>query len=101
MFMIPIAESFLFVEPIYLQAENSRLPELKRVVVANGNDIAMEPTFAGGARRGARAARLDVAGGALRCSRPRPGATRDTRAGHANADSDGDREPRLLGTSRA
>jgi uncharacterized protein len=46
MFMIPIAESFLFVEPIYLRAENSQLPELKRVVVANGNDIAMEPTFA-------------------------------------------------------
>jgi uncharacterized membrane protein (UPF0182 family) len=45
MFMIPIAESFLFVEPIYLQAQNSRLPELKRVVVANGNAIAMEPTF--------------------------------------------------------
>jgi uncharacterized membrane protein (UPF0182 family) len=45
MFMIPIADSFLFVEPVYLQAENSRLPELKRVVVANGNDIAMEPTF--------------------------------------------------------
>ncbi|MGE0229740.1 MAG: UPF0182 family protein [Dehalococcoidia bacterium] len=45
MFMIPVADSFLFVEPIYLQAENSRLPELKRVVVANGNEIAMEPTF--------------------------------------------------------
>lgn len=45
LFMIPIAESFLFVEPMYLQAENSRLPELKRVVVANGNEIAMEPTF--------------------------------------------------------
>lgn len=43
--MIPIGDSFLFVEPIYLQAENSRLPELARVVVANGNDIAMEPTF--------------------------------------------------------
>jgi uncharacterized membrane protein (UPF0182 family) len=45
LFMIPIADSFLFVEPVYLQAENSRLPELKRIVVANGNDIAMEPTF--------------------------------------------------------
>ena len=43
--MIPLGESFLFVEPIYLQAENSRLPELKRVVVANGNSIAMEETF--------------------------------------------------------
>ena len=43
--MIPIGESFLFVEPIYLQAESSRIPELKRIVVANGNNIAMEPTF--------------------------------------------------------
>jgi uncharacterized membrane protein (UPF0182 family) len=43
--MIPIDDSFLFVEPIYLQAENSPLPELKRVVVANGNIIAMEETF--------------------------------------------------------
>jgi len=43
--MIPIGDSFIFVEPIYLQAVNSRLPELKRVVVANGNNIAMEETF--------------------------------------------------------
>ncbi|MSQ30192.1 MAG: UPF0182 family protein [Dehalococcoidia bacterium] len=43
--MIPIGTSFLFVEPIYLQAENSKLPELVRVVVANGNQIAMERTF--------------------------------------------------------
>jgi uncharacterized membrane protein (UPF0182 family) len=33
------------VEPIYLQAQTSQLPELKRVVVVNGNDIAMEPTL--------------------------------------------------------
>ena len=43
--MIPIGSSFLFVQPIYLQAENSRLPELVRVVVANGNTIAMEKTL--------------------------------------------------------
>ena len=44
--MIPIGQSFLYVEPIYLQAATSRLPELARVVVANGDDIAMECTFA-------------------------------------------------------
>jgi uncharacterized membrane protein (UPF0182 family) len=44
--MIPVGSSFLFVEPIYLQAENSRLPELVRVVVANGNNVAMEKTLA-------------------------------------------------------
>jgi uncharacterized membrane protein (UPF0182 family) len=43
--MIPIGRGNLFVEPIYLQAETSQLPELKRVVVANGNRIAMEPTL--------------------------------------------------------
>ena len=43
--MIPVGTSFLFVEPIYLQSENSKLPELVRVVVANGTQIAMERTF--------------------------------------------------------
>ena len=43
--MIPIGNGNLFVEPIYLQAESSQLPELKRVVVVNGNRIAMEPTL--------------------------------------------------------
>ena len=43
--MIPMGEGNLFVEPIYLQATASRLPELKRVIVANGNNIAMEPTL--------------------------------------------------------
>ena len=43
--MIPIGEGILFVEPIYLQATGSPLPRLERVVVTNGNDIAMEETL--------------------------------------------------------
>ncbi len=43
--MIPIGSGNLYVEPIYLQAESSQLPELKRVVVVNGNRIAMEPSL--------------------------------------------------------
>jgi len=43
--MIPIGSSFIFVEPIYLQAEASRLPQLQRVVAANGNQIVMEKTL--------------------------------------------------------
>jgi uncharacterized protein len=43
---IPIGQSNLYVEPIYLQATASPLPELKRVVVANGNRIVMEATLA-------------------------------------------------------
>src|SRR6185503_14071539 len=44
--MIPIGRGNLYIEPVYLQAETSQLPELKRVVVANGNRIAMEPSLA-------------------------------------------------------
>lgn len=38
---IPIEESLLYVEPLYLAAEKGSIPELKRVVVAYGNQIAM------------------------------------------------------------
>jgi len=40
--VIPIGDSLLYVEPLYLQAEQSKLPELRRVVVAYGDDIVME-----------------------------------------------------------
>ncbi len=39
---IPIEKSMLYVEPLYLAAEKGQLPELKRVIVAFGNAIAME-----------------------------------------------------------
>ena len=39
---IPIERSLLYVEPLYLAAEKGSLPELKRVIVAFGNQIAME-----------------------------------------------------------
>ncbi len=40
--VIPIENSILYIEPIYLQAETSELPELKRVVVAFKNKIVMK-----------------------------------------------------------
>ena len=43
--LVPIGESYLYVEPIYLQSRESQLPELARVVVVVGNRIAMEPTL--------------------------------------------------------
>lgn len=43
--VIPLNDSFLYVEPLYLQSENSALPELKRVIVANGNRIVMRETL--------------------------------------------------------
>lgn len=43
--VIPIRDSLLYVEPIYLQAQGTQLPELKRVIVAYGDDIVMEKTL--------------------------------------------------------
>jgi len=43
--MIPLGKSNLYVEPVFLQAEAGGLPELKRVIVATGEQIAMEPTL--------------------------------------------------------
>jgi len=40
--VIPVENSILYIEPIYIQAETSELPELKRVVVAFGNKIVMK-----------------------------------------------------------
>ena len=45
--LIPIGESMLYVEPVFLEAETGGLPELKRVIVATGDKVAMEPTLAG------------------------------------------------------
>ncbi len=39
--IIPIEESLLYVEPIYLQAEQSELPELKRVIMSYGDNVVM------------------------------------------------------------
>jgi uncharacterized membrane protein (UPF0182 family) len=43
--VIPMGSSFLYVEPLYLLAETGELPELKQVIVASGDRIAMRPTL--------------------------------------------------------
>jgi len=44
--VIPIDQSFLYVEPVFLIAEGTNIPQLKRVIVSDGNRLAMEPTLA-------------------------------------------------------
>ncbi|MGE0129676.1 MAG: UPF0182 family protein [Blastocatellales bacterium] len=43
--VIPVEESLIYVQPLYLRAESGRIPELRRVIVAAENRIAMEPTL--------------------------------------------------------
>ncbi|MEO7220018.1 MAG: UPF0182 family protein [Gemmatimonadaceae bacterium] len=46
--VIPIGEALIYVQPIYLQAEGGRIPELKRVVVAYENRVVMAETLEAG-----------------------------------------------------
>ena len=45
--VIPIEKALLYVQPLYLQAEGGRIPELKRVVVAYQNQVVMQETLDG------------------------------------------------------
>jgi uncharacterized protein len=45
--VIPIEQSLLYVQPLYLQADGGRIPELKRVIVAYQNQVVMEETLDG------------------------------------------------------
>jgi len=60
--VIPIEESLLYVQPLYLQAEGGRIPELKRVVVAYQNRVVMQETLDG--------ALAELFGGTARERRP-------------------------------
>ncbi len=43
--VIPINYSLLYMEPVYLIAEGTDIPQLKRVIVVNGKKVVMEPTL--------------------------------------------------------
>jgi uncharacterized membrane protein (UPF0182 family) len=43
--VLPIDNSLLYVEPLYLRAENGQIPELKRVILASGDKIVMRESL--------------------------------------------------------
>jgi uncharacterized membrane protein (UPF0182 family) len=43
--VIPVEDSLVYVEPLYLRSEQGQIPELKRVIVAYNDRVAMEPTL--------------------------------------------------------
>lgn len=45
LFVVPIEDSLLYVEPVYLEASNTAIPEVKRVIVAYGDKISYKPTL--------------------------------------------------------
>jgi uncharacterized protein len=45
MIVIPIKNSIVYIQPLYLQAESTAIPQLTRVVVVYANKVEMEPTL--------------------------------------------------------
>jgi uncharacterized membrane protein (UPF0182 family) len=43
--VVPIKQSVMYFEPLYLQAQQSPIPELTRVIVSYGDQVVMEPTL--------------------------------------------------------
>ena len=43
--VIPVRDAILYVEPLYLDSEQTRFPELKRVIVASKDRVAMRETL--------------------------------------------------------
>ncbi len=43
--VIPVEESLIYVRPLYTRAEGGKIPELKRIIVAYENNIAMAETL--------------------------------------------------------
>ena len=45
MLVLPIGDTFLYVEPLYIQASEARMPQLKKVTLAIGNRLIYTDTY--------------------------------------------------------
>jgi uncharacterized membrane protein (UPF0182 family) len=43
--VLPVGNTFLYVEPLYIQASEARMPQLKKVVLAIGNPLIYRDTY--------------------------------------------------------
>jgi uncharacterized membrane protein (UPF0182 family) len=43
--VLPVGDTFLYVDPIYIQATEARMPQLKKVVLAVGNRLVYADTY--------------------------------------------------------
>jgi uncharacterized protein len=45
MLVLPIGDTFLYIEPIYIQAAEARMPQMKKVVLATGSRLIYRDTY--------------------------------------------------------
>jgi hypothetical protein len=73
--VLPIENTFLYVEPIYIQATEARMPQLKKVVLAMGNTLIYTDTYEQAIAQltGASRAAVERAAVAAKLPAPAPG----------------------------
>jgi len=90
--VIPIEGSLIYVQPLYLRAQGGRIPELKRVVVAQEGQVAMAETLDAalralfGAMRPETVASAPSAGAPVAAAAATRASTADTATGATTAD---------------
>jgi uncharacterized membrane protein (UPF0182 family) len=68
--VLPVGNTFLYVDPIYIQATEARMPQLKKVVLAVGNRLIYTDTYDEAlAQLTDRRAAVDRAGRTRACNR--------------------------------
>ncbi|MBS1824358.1 MAG: UPF0182 family protein [Acidobacteria bacterium] len=45
MLVLPVDNTFVYIEPVYIQASEARMPQLKKVVIATGNSLIYSDTY--------------------------------------------------------
>jgi hypothetical protein len=45
MLVIPLEDTFIYVQPIYIQAREARMPQLRKIVLAAGNELIYTDTY--------------------------------------------------------
>jgi len=86
MLVLPVEDTLLYVEPLYIQASEARMPQLKKVVLAMGNQLIYRDTYE------EAVAELSSLGGfgAIQRETPPPGTSgAETEAAPAPVRSDG------------
>lgn len=43
--VLPVEDTFIYIEPIYLQSSSARMPQLKKVVISSGNRLIYEDSY--------------------------------------------------------
>ncbi len=76
MMVLPVGDTFLYVEPIYIQSSGARMPQLQKVVIGAGNELIYRNTYEEAIAALARlSGSTGGGGGAIVADQPKSGAT--------------------------